>query len=130
MEILELETRYGNLTVEYVTACHPHEEDEYEYTEECLLVKAENSPELPNAFLIKDADLYSKEALSPAEVAEILIENSLKEDDYITDFEDNGDGTVTTTKFFKDPSEDEGFVDEAPDLDDDYLPYGIFQIDD
>lgn len=109
MKFIEIDTRYGRLKAARVTAEYPHDDDEYVYTEECLLIKTENSEDIPSAFLIRDDVVLSETDLSKSDIAELLIDNALNENDYITEFIDNKDGTVKlTSQTFNEP--DDGYI--------------------
>ena len=125
MNYVEAETRYGGLRIAKVTAEYPHSEDEYVYTEECLLVIAENSDELPHEFLIRDDTLLSETELTNSQVAELLVKNAFDENDYVTEFVNNNNGTVTlTSQTFKDP--DDGYcTDIQPDITDNMQEYTL-----
>lgn len=104
MKFVEAETHYGRLRIAKVTAEYPHSEGEYVYTEECLLVIAENSDDLPHEFLIRNDTLLSETELTNSQVAELLVKNAFDENDYVTEFEINNNGTVKlTSQTFKDP---------------------------
>lgn len=116
MEFVETETRYGKLRIAKVTAEYPHDEDEYVHTEECLLVKAANSNELPSMFLIRDDTLLSGTALTRSETVELFIKSALSDNDYITEFIDNHDGTVKLTSQTFNDSKVGNCTDFQPDI--------------